>query len=75
MTPLHRSLAGNLLVFDLQDEMRTVREALGVAPTRIARTLVKDGPLRLTLIGMSPGGSLREHEAAGPITIHVLDGR
>jgi quercetin dioxygenase-like cupin family protein len=35
---------------------------------------VKEGALRLTLVGLGPGGALHEHEAGGPITIHVLDG-
>lgn len=74
MTPVQRSLAGDVLVFDLAEEMRHVREELSGGRARSARTIVKDGPLRLTIVGLGPGGSLNEHEAAGPITIQVLDG-
>jgi quercetin dioxygenase-like cupin family protein len=42
---------------------------------RTARTLVKDGPLRVTLIALSPGQGLAQHRADGPITVHVLSGR
>jgi quercetin dioxygenase-like cupin family protein len=74
MTPVHRSLAGDVLAFDLGEEMQTVRDELATGRARMARTLVKEGPLRLTLVGLSPGGAIKEHEAEGPITIHVLDG-
>jgi quercetin dioxygenase-like cupin family protein len=42
---------------------------------RTARTLVKDGPLRLTLMALAPGGALPPHSTAGPVTIHVTEGR
>ncbi|HEX6533363.1 MAG TPA: cupin domain-containing protein [Gemmatimonadaceae bacterium] len=79
MTPVHRTLAGDVLAFDLAEESRTVREELAATQTRIAhpriaRTLVKEGPLRLTLVGVGPGGALREHQADGPVSIHVLEG-
>lgn len=74
MTPVHRTLAGDVLAFDLAAEIRTVREELAATHSRIARTLVKEGPLRLTLVGVGAGGSLREHQAEGPISIHVLEG-
>ena len=74
MTPVHRSLAADVLAFDLGEEMQIVRDELAAGRARIARTLVKDGPLRLTIVGLSPGGAIHEHEAAGPITIQVLDG-
>ncbi|HEX6807072.1 MAG TPA: cupin domain-containing protein [Gemmatimonadaceae bacterium] len=74
MTPVHRELASDLLAFDLSEEIRIVREELRGAHERIARTLVKEGPLRLTLVGVNPGGALRPHEAAGPIAVQVLEG-
>ena len=74
MTPVHRSLAADVLEFDLGEEMQIVRDELALGRARIARTLVKEGPLRLTLVGLGPGGALHEHEAGGPVTIHVLDG-
>ena len=41
---------------------------------RSARTLVKEGPLRLTVIAIAAGGDLLAHRTSGPITIQVLDG-
>ena len=36
--------------------------------------LVKNGPLRVTLVMLQGGGEIVPHRAAGPITVHVLDG-
>ena len=74
MSPVHRTLASAVLAFDLVDEMRTVRAELDAGHARSARTLVKEGPLRLTLIGVRAGGGMHEHVAEGPITIHALQG-
>lgn len=74
MTPVHRTLRDDVLAFDLAVEMRTVRDELAAGRARIARTLVKEGPLRVTLIGLNPGGALHQHSAEAPITIHVLEG-
>ena len=73
MSPVQRPLSGPVLMLTLEDAMRIVREQLGSA-SRIARTLVKNGPLRATLIGLAPGGALTPHSAEGPITVHVLEG-
>jgi quercetin dioxygenase-like cupin family protein len=54
--------------------MRLLREELTKAPARIGRTLVKDGPLRVTLVGVRADRGMHEHRAAGPVTIHVLEG-
>lgn len=74
MSPVHRTLASSALAFDLADEMRIVRSELDAGHSRIARTLVKEGALRLTLIGVRAGGGMHEHVADGPITIHALEG-
>lgn len=74
MTPVHRSLAGDVLAFDLSEEMQLGRDELTAGRARIARTLVKEGALRVTLVSLSPGASIHEHEAEGPITIQVLAG-
>jgi quercetin dioxygenase-like cupin family protein/hemerythrin-like domain-containing protein len=42
---------------------------------RTARTLVKDGPLRLVLVAIGAGGSVQEHQAPGPTTIQAVAGR
>jgi quercetin dioxygenase-like cupin family protein len=74
MSAVHRSLAGDVLAFDLGEEMNVVREELRGGRVRIARTLVKEGSLRLTVVGLAPGGGLDEHDAVGPISIHVVEG-
>lgn len=74
MSPVHRTLSSPVLTFDLADEIRTVRSELDAGHSRIARTLVKEGPLRITLIGVRAGGGMHEHVAEGPITIHALEG-
>ena len=74
MCPVRRTLSSPVLTFDLADEMRMVRAELDAGHSRIARTLVKEGSLRLTLIGVRAGGGMHEHVAEGPITIHALEG-
>ncbi|HVX39723.1 MAG TPA: cupin domain-containing protein [Gemmatimonadaceae bacterium] len=74
MSPVQHPVTGTALTFSLQDELRTVREELAKAPARIGRTLVKDGPLRVTLVAVHADRGLHEHRSAGPVTIHVLEG-
>ena len=74
MSPVHRSLSSPVLMFNLIDDMRVVRAELDGGHSRISRTLVKEGALRLILVGVRPGGGLHEHVAQGPVTIHVLEG-
>jgi len=75
MSPVRRALSSPVLAFALHDEMRIVRSELEGGRSRVARTLVKEGPLRVTLIGVRPGGGMHEHVAEGPITIHALEGQ
>jgi quercetin dioxygenase-like cupin family protein len=72
MPSIQRPLAGKTLIFDL-DEERTRTKDL-VHEGRSARTLVKDGRLRVTIVHLAAGGSIPEHQAPGPITIQTLDG-
>lgn len=73
MSPVQHPVSGPALAFDLDAEMRHVREHLA-AGGRSARTLVKNGTLRATLIGLAPTGAIAPHAAAGPITVQVLEG-
>lgn len=76
MPSIERPLSGDVLVFDLDEERSVVRDAAILERSgRNARTLVKDGPLRVTLVELAPEGELAEHSAAGPITIHPIEGR
>jgi Uncharacterized conserved protein, contains double-stranded beta-helix domain len=73
MSPVQHPVSGAALVFDLAEELRVVHEQLG-STARTARTLVKNGALRATLIGLGAGGALAAHSAEGPISLHVLEG-
>lgn len=76
MPSIDRPLSGDGLHFRLggsEVEKLIDQDALAKAG-RSARTLVKDGPLRVTLVALAPGSSIAEHRAAGPITAHVVSG-
>lgn len=73
--PIDRPLSGDVLVFDLAAERGHAADPAVLGRNgRNARTLVKDGPLRVTLVALGAGGELAEHHADGPITIQVIDG-
>ena len=75
MSSIDRPLSGDVLRFDLEDERGRVNDsALLERNGRNARTLVKDGPLRVTLVMVRKGGRIAAHRADGPITVYVLDG-
>ncbi|HET7614159.1 MAG TPA: cupin domain-containing protein [Gemmatimonadaceae bacterium] len=74
MSPVRHQISGTELSFQLRDEMQRVRQELSSASGRVARTLVKMGSLRVTLVGISAGGTLAEHTSPGPVSIQVLDG-
>jgi len=73
MSPVQHPVSGPVLGFDLAEELRIVHEQLATT-SRSARTLVKNGSLRATLLGLAAGGALASHSADGPITVHVLEG-
>lgn len=76
MPSIQRPLSGDVLVFALDEEReRAADPALLERSGRNARTLLKSGPLRVTLVVLGPGGSLAEHQADGPITVQPLEGR
>jgi quercetin dioxygenase-like cupin family protein len=76
MPSIQRPLAGDILVFNLVEERERAADAELINRSgRNARTLLKDGALRVTLVVLGPGGELAEHEAAGPITLQVVEGR
>ncbi len=73
--PLDRVLSADVLRFDLshEEEKATHPDTLE-RDGRSSRTLLKEGPLRVTLIVLGPGGGIPSHEAQGPITIQSLRG-
>ena len=73
--PDKRSMSSNVLSFHLAEELARVHDPVLLGRNgRNARTLVKNGPLRVTLVMLQGGGKIAPHRAAGPITVHVLDG-
>jgi quercetin dioxygenase-like cupin family protein len=65
-----------VVVLDLDNERRIAEDPATLEQSgRSSRSLLKNGPLRVTLITLAAGGQLEEHEAQGPITIQPLAGR
>jgi len=70
----HR-LQDALLKFGVAFEAEQLRaQAVSSGTGRVAKTLVKEGPIRVTLVALRRGVVLEEHHVAGPVTIHVLHG-
>lgn len=74
MSSMHRALTGNVLVHHLTDDEMMVDRSLVELHGRSARTLIKEGPLRVTIIALAPKGTLPAHSAPGPISIQLLEG-
>ncbi len=75
MSSIDRALSGTALRFQLRHEIAHVKDSvLLAAHERNARTLVKEGALRVTLIAVRAGGHIAPHHADGPITVQVLEG-
>ena len=76
MSSLDRPLGGQVMVFDLGAERgRAADPSILARSRRNARTLVKAGSMRVTLVVLEAGGEIAEHEAGGPITVQPLEGR
>jgi hypothetical protein len=59
-------ISGNALPFDIEQESKSILEAARTAEAgHTAKTLVKEGPLRMVILGFAPGTSLHEHRAGG----------
>ena len=68
-------ISGEMMLVDVDSEGATLlEEAARESNRHAARTLVKEGPLRLVLLALKEGAALHEHEATGPLSIHVLKG-
>jgi len=75
MPSIERPLSGDVLVYDLGEERERAEDPAHLKPGgRSARTLIKNGPLRVTLVGIAAGGSVPEHVAEGPITVQPVRG-
>jgi quercetin dioxygenase-like cupin family protein len=74
VSSLNRTIDGDALVQHLTQDQRTIDQELVAKHGRSARTLVKEGPLRLTLMAIGANGGLPEHSTEGPVSIHLLEG-
>ncbi|MDQ2889819.1 MAG: cupin domain-containing protein [Gemmatimonadota bacterium] len=72
---MNRTIDGEVLVQHLSQDELTIDRELLAARGRSARTLIKEGPMRLVLMALSPGGDLPAHSTDEPVTIHVTDGQ
>ncbi len=74
MSSMNRTVAGDVLVHHLKQAERMIDADLLAERGRTARTLVREGPLRLTLMALAAGGDFPAHSTDGPVAIHVVDG-
>lgn len=70
MSSIERSLSGDMMVVELPGHAESCPPS-----GRSARTLIKNGPLRATLVTIAAGAEIPEHQADGPITVQPLEGR
>ena len=74
MSSLDRTLEADVLLHHLTQDERMLDLDLLARHGRTARTLVKEGPLRLTMLALAAGGDLPEHSTDSPVSIHMLEG-
>jgi len=75
MSSITRPLAGAQLIFDLADQISELRSDETYARSgRTGRTLIKSGPLRLTLTLLADGVDVGTHHAETPMTLQVIEG-
>lgn len=74
MSSMHRTLTGEVLVNHLTDDEMLIDRSLVEMHGRSARTLIKEGPLRVTMIALGPNGLLPAHSTTGPISLQLLEG-
>lgn len=74
MSSMQRTLEGDVLVHHLKEDERMIDRTLLARHGRSARTLVKQGLLRITIIAIAPGGAMEAHRATGPVSMHVVEG-
>jgi len=76
VSSISRALTGESLTFDLAGQIAELRADDAYQRSgRTGRTLVKEGPLRLTLTLLAEGVEVGTHHAAAPMTLQLLEGR
>lgn len=69
-------LSGAALSFSLAGEEAALREKAAAAKAgRAAKTLVKEGAIRVTVVALNKGVTLQAHQIEGTVSVHVLRGR
>jgi quercetin dioxygenase-like cupin family protein len=56
------------------EEAKVLQQSVASKAGRAAKTLVKEGRLRVTMLGLRKGVILRPHQVEGEVSIHVLRG-
>ena len=74
MSSMHRTIEGEVLINHLTHDDWMIDQEILAKHGRTARTLVKEGPLRLTVMAIAAGGNLPVHDTTGPVSIHGLEG-
>lgn len=75
MSSINRSLAGPMLTFALEEQLRQLKAEDSFRRSgRAGRTLAKSGRLRVTLTAMRTGNVIGTHQADSPMTLQVLAG-
>ena len=71
-----RPLDGHLLDFDLPAVIdRIKQEADWISGKHNAITLMKSNSMRIVLIAMHEGNEMKMHQAAGPVSIYLIEGK
>jgi quercetin dioxygenase-like cupin family protein len=69
-------IAGRAVSTNVDEEGAKLRERAKAARSgRAGKTLIKQGPLRLTISALNKGIELTTHEVEGPMSVQVLRGR
>lgn len=74
MSSLNRTIEGDVQVHHLPHAEQLIDRALVQQHGRSARTIVKEGLLRLTIIALAPDGDMPPHSTSGPVSVHMLQG-
>jgi quercetin dioxygenase-like cupin family protein len=76
MSPMERSLTEPMMIFDLEPQLRELRDDESYRRSgRLGRTLARSGRLRLVLVALNAGVEVGTHQADSPMSIQLLQGR
>jgi len=74
MSSMQHTVRGDVLLHHLTQDASTLDDDRLARSGRTARTLINEGPLRLTMLALAPDGDLPEHSTDGHVSIHILEG-